>query len=326
MQGFVLKFEKPIVELEKKIKEMREYSEAEGVELGEEIEKLELKANKLREDIYLKLTPAQRVDLARHPQRPYTRDYIQYMVDDFVELHGDRVFRDDPAIVAGLGKIEDEPVIIIGHQKGRDTKQKIHRNFGMAHPEGYRKALRVMKLAEKYKRPIITLIDTPGAYPGKGAEERGQAEAIARNLFEMAKLRVPVLCIVIGEGASGGALGIGVGDRLLMMEYTWYSVITPEGCAGILYKDDPSKASVVAEALKLTANDLFKQGIIDEIIMEPPGGAHRDHEAAATQVKKHILKHIKELNAVDESVLVDQRIDKYGAIGYYENNPFQKSS
>lgn len=324
MQGFVLDFEKPIVELEQKIKEMQDYAAAEGVELDEEISRLQEKAQKLQQEIYAKLTPWQRVQLARHPHRPYTNDYIRGMVTNWVELHGDRAYSDDPAIVAGLGRIDDEKVVIVGHQKGRDTRQKIFRNFGMAHPEGYRKALRVMKLAVKFKRPIISFIDTPGAYPGTGAEERGQAEAIARNLYEMARMPVPILIVIIGEGASGGALGIGVGDRVLMMENTWYSVISPEGCAGILYRDDQTKSPVVAEALKLTAKDLKEQGVIDEIIYEPVGGAHRDHAAAIRIVKEHILRNLVELKKIDPAELVAARIDKYAKMGFYAHHPHQE--
>jgi len=238
--GFVLDFEKPIVELERRIQEMRDLSDSQNLELREEIERLEAKAQKLRKEIYSKLTRWQRVQLARHPMRPYTLDYIERMCDDFFELHGDRAFGDDPAIVAGVGHINGRAVTIVGHQKGRDTKQKLHRNFGMPHPEGYRKALRVMQLGAKFGRPVVSLVDTPGAYPGIGAEERGQAEAIARNLYEMSRLPVPILVVIIGEGASGGALGIGVGDRVLMMENTWYSVISPEGCAAILWRDAQS--------------------------------------------------------------------------------------
>lgn len=324
MQGFILDFEKPIIDLENKIKEMQDYAASEGMDLNDEIAKIKEKAHKLQQEIYSRLTPWQRVQLARHPQRPYTNDYIKGMVTNWVELHGDRVFGDDPAVVAGMGKIDEQKVLIVGHQKGRDTKQKIYRNFGMAHPEGYRKALRVMKLAVKFKRPIISLIDTPGAYPGTGAEERGQAEAIARNLFEMAKMPVPILIVIIGEGASGGALGIGVGDRVLMMENTWYSVISPEGCAGILYREDQTKSPVVAEALKLTAQDLLEQGVIDEVIKEPAGGAHRDHLASVQIVKDYILKHLGELNAVDPVELVENRIEKYGKMGFYEKHPLKE--
>ncbi|MCB9509418.1 MAG: acetyl-CoA carboxylase carboxyltransferase subunit alpha [Deferribacteres bacterium] len=324
MQGFILDFEKPIIDLEKKIKDMQDYAASEGVDLNDEIVRFQEKAQKLQQEIYSKLTPWQRVQLARHPQRPYTRDYIEGMVDDFVELHGDRAFGDDPAIISGVGKISGEKVFLIGHQKGRDTKQKIYRNFGMAHPEGYRKALRVMKMAVKFKKPIICFVDTPGAYPGTGAEERGQAEAIARNLFEMAKMPVPILIIIIGEGASGGALGIGVGDRVLMMENTWYSVISPEGCAGILYRDDVTKAPVVAEALKLTAQDLLEQGVIDEVVEEPVGGAHRDPAAATAILKEHILNNLATLKEVEPGQLIENRIEKYGKMGFYDKHPYQE--
>lgn len=324
MQGFILDFEKPIIDLEKKIKDMQDYAASEGVDLNDEIVRFQEKAQKLQQEIYSKLTPWQRVQLARHPQRPYTRDYIEGMVDDFVELHGDRAFGDDPAIISGVGKISGEKVFLIGHQKGRDTKQKIYRNFGMAHPEGYRKALRVMKMAVKFKKPIICFVDTPGAYPGTGAEERGQAEAIARNLFEMAKMPVPILIIIIGEGASGGALGIGVGDRVLMMENTWYSVISPEGCAGILYRDDVTKAPVVAEALKLTAQDLLEQGVIDEVVEEPVGGAHRDPAAATAILKEHILNNLATLKDVEPGQLIENRIEKYGKMGFYDKHPYQE--
>lgn len=320
MEGFVLDFEKPILELEKKIKEMQDYASAEGIGLEDEIAKLQERAHKLQEDVYSKLTRWQRVQLARHPQRPYTLDYIQKMTTGFIELHGDRAFGDDPAMIAGLGKIDDEKVIIVGHQKGRDTKQKLYRNFGMAHPEGYRKALRAMKLAVKFNRPIISLVDTPGAYPGIGAEERGQAEAIARNLYEMSQMPVPILIVIIGEGASGGALGIGVGDRVLMMENTWYSVISPEGCAAILYKD-AGKSDVAAEALKLTAPDLVEQGVVDEVIKEPMGGAHREPEEAARMVKEAILRNLAQLKQVPPHELVEQRIEKYGRMGFYEKHP-----
>ena len=317
MTGFVLEFEKPVAELEKKIKEMREYALAENVELTDEIEKLEEKARRLREEIYSKLTPWQRVQLARHPQRPYTLDYIERIMANFVEMHGDRAFGDDPAIVCGLGKIDEKKVILVGHQKGRDTKQKLYRNFGMPHPEGYRKALRVMKLAAKFKRPIVCLVDTPGAYPGLGAEERGQAEAIARNLFEMSHMPVPIIVVIIGEGASGGALGIGVGDHVLMMENTWYSVISPEGCAAILWHDS-AKAEEAAEAMKLTAPDLLQLGVIDAIIEEPLGGAHQDPEAAAKIVKSYILRAIEEMEKIPHQDLIDLRIEKYGKMGVFE--------
>jgi acetyl-CoA carboxylase carboxyl transferase subunit alpha len=317
MTGFILEFEKPVAELEKKIKEMREYALAENVELTDEIEKLEEKARRLREEIYSKLTPWQRVQLARHPQRPYTLDYVERIMTNFVEIHGDRAFSDDPAIVCGLGKIDDKKVILVGHQKGRDTKQKLYRNFGMPHPEGYRKALRAMRMAAKFKRPIVCLVDTPGAYPGIGAEERGQAEAIARNLFEMSHLPVPIIVAIIGEGASGGALGIGVGDRVLMMENTWYSVISPEGCAAILWHDS-TKAEEAAEAMKLTAPDLLQLGVIDAIIEEPLGGAHQDVETAAKILKSYLVRELAELEHVPADELVNRRIEKYSGMGFFE--------
>jgi len=317
MTGFVLEFEKPVAELEKKIKEMREYALTENVELTDEIEKLEEKARRLREEIYSKLTPWQRVQLARHPQRPYTLDYVERLMTNFVEIHGDRAFGDDPAIVCGLGKINEKKIILVGHQKGRDTKQKLYRNFGMPHPEGYRKALRAMRLAAKFKRPVVCLVDTPGAYPGIGAEERGQAEAIARNLFEMSHLPAPIIVVIIGEGASGGALGIGVGDRVYMMENTWYSVISPEGCAAILWHDS-AKAEEAAEAMKLTAPDLLQLGVIDAIIEEPLGGAHQDPEAAAKIVKSYILRAIEEMEKIPHQDLIDLRIEKYSKMGVFE--------
>ena len=316
MAEFVFDFEKPIVELEKKIQEMKELAFVENVEVSEEIARLEAKAEKLRRDIYAKLNRWQRVQLARHPQRPYTLDIVERITEDFFELHGDRRFSDDPAIVAGIGRIGDMRVVIVGHQKGRTTKEKLYRNFGMPHPEGYRKALRVMQLAEKFGVPVISFIDTPGAYPGIGAEERGQAEAIARNLFEMSHLRVPILIVVIGEGASGGALGIGVGDRILMLENTWYSVISPEGCAAILWRD-AAKAEQAAEAMKVTARDLLEMGIADEILPEPVGGAHRNPDATARVVKENVLRHLRELSAIPPDELVARRLQKYREIGVY---------
>ncbi len=315
--GFVLEFEKPLVELEKRIQEMRDLSDSQNLELQEEIERLEAKARKLRQEIYAKLTRWQRVQLARHPDRPYTLDYVQRVFDDFFEIHGDRAFGDDPAIVTGLGHIEGQPVVLVGHQKGRDTKEKLYRNFGMPHPEGYRKALRAMRLAAKFNRPVVSLVDTPGAYPGIGAEERGQAEAIARNLFEMSRLPVPIVVIIIGEGASGGALGIGVGDRVLMLENTWYSVISPEGCAAILWRD-AAKAPQAAEAMKLAPKDLLEMKVIDEIVPEPLGGAHRDPDGAAKIVKETILKEIEALKAVPAEQLVEQRIQKYARMGFWK--------
>lgn len=317
MEKFVLEFERPLIELEKKIQEMRDLSLTEDLEVSEEIAKLEEKAQKVSRDIYSKLTRWQRVQLARHPQRPYTLDYIERMTNYFIELHGDRAYGDDPSIVAGLAEIEDEPVVIIGHQKGRTTKEKLYRNFGSPHPEGYRKALRLMKLGAKYKRPIISLIDTPGAYPGIGAEERGQAEAIARNLFEMSHLLVPILIVVIGEGASGGALGIGVGDRLLMMENSWYSVISPEGCAAILWRDS-AKANLAAEAMRVTSTDLLEMKILDAIIEEPAGGAHRNYDKAAEILKQTILDELKILKQIPTDELIQNRIEKFGKMGFWD--------
>ena len=319
MDRFVLEFERPLIELEKRIQGMKEYSRDEDVEMSEEIAKLEEKALKLSKDIYTRLTRWQKVQLARHPQRPYTLDHIQRITSYFIELHGDRAYGDDPAIVAGLGAIENEHVVIIGHQKGRTTKEKLYRNFGMPHPEGFRKALKVMKLGSKFHRPIICLLDTPGAHPGIGAEERGQAEAIARNLFEMSHLPVPILIIVIGEGASGGALGIGVGDRLLMMENTWYSVISPEGCAAILWRDS-ARADLAAEAMKVTSKDLFDMKILDKIIPEPPGGAHRDPEKAAEILKKTILEELEQLKQISPETLIYNRIEKFGKMGFWDES------
>jgi acetyl-CoA carboxylase carboxyl transferase subunit alpha len=317
MAGFVLEFEKPLVELERQISEMRQYAATENVDVQGEIKKLEEKAQRLSEQIYSSLTRWQRVQLARHPQRPYTLDYIERMVADFVELHGDRAFGDDPALICGAGRLGSKKIFLIGQQKGRDTKQKLYRNFGMPHPEGYRKALRVMRLAAKFRRSIVCLVDTPGAYPGIGAEERGQAEAIARNLFEMSHLPVPIIIVIIGEGASGGALGIAVGDRVMMMENTWYSVISPEGCAAILWHDS-TKAEQAAEAMKLTAGDLLQLGVIDDIIREPLGGAHRDYEAAAQILQARLLQEIEALESIPADRLIAQRIEKYGKMGFFE--------
>lgn len=316
MGGFQLEFEKPIYELENKIQELKNYSALENIEVSDEILRLEQKVEKLKVDIFSRLTRMQRVQVAKHPKRPYTLDYISRIVTEWIELHGDRAFRDDPAIVSGIGRIEGHSVVIIGHQKGRDTKQKLYRNFGMPHPEGYRKALRLMKLAAKFNKPIITIIDTPGAYPGLGAEERGQAEAIARNLFEMSRLPVPIICVVIGEGASGGALGIGVGDRILMMENTWYSVISPEGCAAILWRD-AAKADLAAEAMKIVPEDLREMDIVDEVISEPLGGAHRDYDSSAENLKRAILKHVIELSQLDPEELIEQRLEKFSRIGQW---------
>ena len=282
----------------------------------EEIARLEEKANKLRVDIYSKLTRWQRVQLARHPQRPYTLDYIERITTNFVELHRDRAFADDPSIVAGIGKIDYQPIAFIGHQKGRTTKEKLYRNFGMPHPEGYRKALRIMELGARFRKPIITMIDTPGAYPGVGAEERGQAEAIAHNLREMAAFPVPIVVVVIGEGGSGGALAIGVGDRILMMENAVYSVISPEGCAAILWRDG-TKGPLAAEAMKLTAVDLLELEVIDEVIPEPVGGAHRDYHGAAATLKKAIVRHLTALQNAPEERLVSERYQRFRRMGTF---------
>lgn len=312
MAKVILDFERPIIELEQKIVEMRKY--ADNLDIADEITTLENKVDQLRENVYSNLTRWQRVQLARHPDRPYTLDYIQQMTEDFVELHGDRRFGDDKAIVAGFGRLGKETVLIVGHQKGRDTRSNIHRNFGMPNPEGYRKALRLMQLAVKYKRPIITLLDTPGAYPGIGAEERGQAEAIARNLFEMSHLPVPIIIVIIGEGASGGALGIGVGDRILMFENAWYSVISPESCSSILWRSWEYKEQA-AEALKLTAPDLLEQGVIDRIIPEPMGGAHRNPQLMAQTLKNTLLEELKSLKKIKIDRLVQLRVDKFSKMG-----------
>ena len=327
----VLDFEKPLFELEAKLNEMRqclrsstrEQTQADIEALNKDIEALELKVDALRRSIYKNLTRWQTVQLARHPARPYTLDYIYMMTTGFVELAGDRHFSDDKAIVGGFARISDsssgfsQPVMIIGHQKGRDTKSNLYRNFGMAQPEGYRKALRLMKLAEKFRKPVITLIDTPGAFPGIEAEERGQAEAIARNLYEMSQLTVPVICVIIGEGASGGALGIGVGDRILMAENSWYSVISPESCSSILWRSWNYKEQA-AEALLLTAEDLLGQGIIDRIIPEPVGGAHTDPDAMAETLKNIVIEELKGLLLKKPEVLVHDRIEKFSAMGVWK--------
>jgi len=316
MAKTTLEFERPIIELEQKIEEMRKY--ADNLDIADEITKLEKKVDQLRESIFSNLTRWQRVQLARHPERPYTLDYIHYLMPDFVELHGDRHYGDDKAIVGGFGTLGKETVMLIGHQKGRDTKSNLYRNFGMPNPEGYRKALRLMRLAVKFNKPIITLLDTPGAYPGIEAEERGQAEAIARNLFEMSHLPVPIIVVIIGEGASGGALGIGVGDRILMFENAWYSVIAPESCSSILWRSWEYKEQA-AEALKLTASDLVEQGIVDRIVGEPLGGAHRDHEKAATILKNVLLEELKELKKMKPDRLVKTRIEKFSNMGAWKD-------
>jgi len=312
MQHF-LDFEKPLVELEQKIRELKEYS-TEKVDFSSEIKKLEKKAEKLREEIFTSLSRWQRTQLARHVNRPFTLDFVKHVFSDWFEVHGDRNFRDDPAIVCGFARLDGEPCCVIGHQKGRDTKEKVYRNFGMPNPEGYRKALRVMQMAEQFGLPIFTFVDTPGAFPGIGAEERGQAEAIARNLREMAALTVPVIVTVTGEGGSGGALAIAVGNRVLMMEYSVYSVISPEGCAAILWSDG-TKGPQAAEALKLTAADIAELGcVIDDVIPEPVGGAHNDHLIAAASVKKFLVKHLAELKKLSAEELVEQRYQKFRAM------------
>ncbi len=304
-----LDFEKPIAEIEAKIKEL---SEQAG--FRDEINRLNAQVDKLKKKIYSNLTAWQKVQLARHPRRPYTLDYIDLIAEEFIELHGDRRYSDDMAIVTGLAKIEEKDVIIMGHQKGRDTKEKLKRNFGMPHPEGYRKALRIMEMAAKFNLPLINFVDTPGAYPGVGAEERGQAEAIARNLRELAVLPVPIIVIITGEGGSGGALAIAVGDRILIMEYATYSVITPEGCASILWRDG-SKAEEAAKVLKITSHDLAEFKVIDEIIPEPLGGAQQDWASAAKNLKAAILKNLQELEAIPVDQLVRQRIEKFSKMG-----------
>jgi acetyl-CoA carboxylase carboxyl transferase subunit alpha len=314
MAKTVLEFEKPIIELEQKMEEMRRY--ADNPDIALEIARIEKRVNQLQLTVYAGLTRWQKVQLARHADRPYTIDYISMITKDFVELHGDRHYRDDKAIVGGFATIDDRKIMLIGHQKGRDTKSNVYRNFGMPNPEGYRKALRLMKLAEKFRIPVVTLLDTPGAYPGLEAEERGQAEAIARNLLEMARLRVPIVVAIIGEGASGGALGLGVGDRILMMENSWYSVISPESCSSILWRSWDYKEQA-AEALQLTAPDLKKQGIIDEIIPEPLGGAHRNPEQAARVLKDAILQELKALAKIKPEKLLERRIEKFSAMGVW---------
>lgn len=309
-----LEFERPIIELRKKIAELKEYTNNTDVDLSSEINKLEARLEKLEQDIYENMKPWDRVQIARYPNRPTTLDYIDHLFEDFFECHGDRVFGDDEAIVGGIAKFHGLPVTIIGHQRGKDTKENIRRNFGMPHPEGYRKALRLMKQADKFKRPIICFIDTKGAYPGKAAEERGQSEAIARNLFEMAGLQVPVICIVIGEGGSGGALALGVGNRIYMLENSTYSVISPEGAAAILWKDS-SLARKAAETMKITAPDLKELGVIDEIIPEVKGGAHKDVKKQALEMDIILKLSLKELLALSEEELIADRYNRFRQIG-----------
>ncbi len=315
-QGGWLDFERPLVELEQKIQEFRDFANGERMELKDELRRLESKAAKLRAEIFGGLTRWQRVQLARHPRRPYTLDYIERIMDGFLELRGDRGFADDRAIVGGLASFEGRKVMVIGHQKGRDIKEKLERNFGMPHPEGYRKALRLMQLAARFRRPIVTMIDTQGAYPGIGAEERGQSEAIARNLLEMSRLPVPILGIVIGEGGSGGALALGVCDRTYMMENAVYSVISPEGCAAILW-GDRSRAAEAADALRLTAPDLLELGVVDGLIEEPLGGAHRDFDTSADAVRRTMSSALRELEALPPAELLEMRRRKYLEMGRF---------
>ncbi len=311
-----LEFEQPIVALESKLADMKELARESDVDVSGAITKLEEKISTLKKDTFLNLTRWQRVQLSRHPERPYTLDYIYELSDDFIELFGDRSVKDDKAMVGGFATIDNQTFMVIGQQKGRNTKQRQMRNFGMANPDGYRKALRLMKMAEKFNKPILTLIDTPGAYPGIEAEERGQGEAIARNLKEMMTLKVPVISIIIGEGASGGALGIAIGDRVLMMENSWYSVISPENCSTILWRTWDYKEQA-AESLKLTASDMLKNKLIDGIIKEPLGGAHTDLKASSEELKKVIFKNLNELNKLTESKRIAQRIDKFCAMGAF---------
>jgi len=309
-----LDFEKPILELEKKIQELKSFVSDKKINLSSEVNKLEERLEHLRKDTYSNLTAWQKVQLARHPLRPYTLDYINLIMSDFMELHGDRLFSDDKAMICGLARIDKKKVVVMGHQKGRDTKENLKRNFGCAHPEGYRKALRIMQLAEEFQLPVIVFIDTPGAYPGIGAEERGQSHAIATNLREMMGINVPIMAIVIGEGGSGGALGVGIADRVAVLENSYYSVISPEGCAAILWKDG-AKAPKAAEVLKLTGADLLKMGIIDEVIAEPLGGAHRDPAKIAQNVKEAVLRNLKELENLDRDALLKLRYKKFRSIG-----------
>lgn len=312
-----LEFERPIIELERKIEELKGFTVHKDIDISGEVRRLEEKLGHIKKDVYDNLTPWQRVQIARHPKRPYTLDYIEMIMTDFMEIHGDRHFADDRALICGLAKVDGENVVVMGHQKGRDTKENLARNFGSAHPEGYRKAMRVMKLAEKFGLPIIAFVDTPGAYPGIGAEERGQAEAIAYNLRAMADLKSVIIVFVIGEGGSGGALGIGVGDRVYVLENAYYSVISPEGCAAILWKER-SKSPDAAAALKLTGKDLFEMKIIDGVVKEPLGGAHRNPHEAADNIKKVIKRDLAALNSVPKDKLIDLRYEKIRSIGFYK--------
>ncbi len=314
----VLDFERPLLELEQKLEEMRALSAQ--LDIAEEIRELEQKLEELRQQVYSSLTRWQRVQIARHPERPYTLDYVRHVFTDFVELHGDRCYGDDPAIVGGLARFEGIPVVVVGHQKGRDTKENLRRNFGMPNPEGYRKALRLFRLAEKFRKPVITFLDTPGAYPGIGAEERGQAEAIARNLFEMARLQTPIVVVIIGEGGSGGALGIGVGDRILMLQYAWYSVIAPESCSSILWRSWDFKEQA-AEELELCAEDLLRLGVIDCIVPEPLGGAHRNPQQMYQILREVLRQELLPLLERPVEELVRQRQEKFFRMGVWQELP-----
>ncbi|NOR68351.1 MAG: acetyl-CoA carboxylase carboxyl transferase subunit alpha [Methylomarinum sp.] len=311
-----LDFEQPIAELEAKIEELRKVEFDNDINISDTLKQLEEKSERLTESIFADLSDWQISQLSRHPERPYTLDYIEHMFTDFHELHGDRAYADDAALVCGLAKLEGQPIMVIGHQKGRDTKEKIHRNFGMPRPEGYRKALRMMKMAERFNLPVICLIDTPGAYPGIGAEERGQSEAIARNLFEMSKLKTPIICTVIGEGGSGGALAIGVGDRLIMMEYSTYAVISPEGCASILWKS-AEKSQLAAEAMGITSDRVREQGFLDEVIREPLGGGHRDYQKTALSLREALIRHLDELKREDKDEMMEKRYQRIMSFGSY---------
>ena len=312
-----LDFEQPIAELEAKIEELRFVGDDSEININEEVARLKVKSETLTKNIFSKLSAWQIAQIARHPLRPYTADYLEHIAPDFQELHGDRMYADDPAIICGVGRLDGRPVMFIGHQKGRDTKERVRRNYGMPKPEGYRKAQRMMKMAEKFSMPIVTLIDTPGAYPGVGAEERGQSEAIARSLYLMAGLRTPIIAVVIGEGGSGGALAIGVGDRLLMLQYAVYSVISPEGCAAILWKS-ADKAEEAAEAMRVTAKSLDDFGLVDEVLPEPLGAAHRDPSSAAEVLRNALLKHLEELDRLDIDKLLELRQRRLDGFGRYK--------
>lgn len=317
MQGW--DFEKSIIELEQKIEELKLFSQEKKVDLSAEILRLEKKLKSLKKEIYSNLTPWQKIQISRHPKRPTTLDYVSLIIQDFVELHGDRLYGDDKALIGGFARLEQRKIMLLGHQKGRDTKENIERNFGCAHPEGYRKSMRLMRLAERFAMPVVCLVDTPGAYPGVGAEERGQAQAIAENIRDMFSLKTPILVVVIGEGGSGGALGIGIGDRVLILEYSYYSVISPEGCAAILWKD-ASKREEAAKVLKLTAPDLLELGLIDEIIPESEGGAHRNYQETAANLKDTLVKHLDELSRLSLEELLSQRHQRYRKMGVFNES------